>query len=391
MQRATGRLIVALVAFIAVFALGSSRALGLSEAEIRKALEQNKQKQAELKNQSKRVTEALQANRAEQKRLGQEIRYLDLKMNEAETRLRKLHGEIARTEADVAKTEAALRDAEARIAARQAILKKRVRALYERGPVSYWEVLFGARSMGDFLSRLVLMGKVVAHDEALLEANRRDRALIAEKKAELDRLLADLRQKYAQVQAEKARLASLQKERTVQIAQLQAQAVDYEKELEKYDQQLSALVKEYNRLNQALTKVYWSGGQLAWPVPGYFAISSPFGYRIHPITRQRSFHSGIDIPAPEGTPIAAAEAGKVILAEYYGGYGNTIIIDHGGGMSTLYGHIRPGGIKVSVGQVVSRGQTIAEVGTTGLSTGPHLHFSVLKNGDYVNPMNYLGR
>lgn len=384
-------LVIMVVAMIFLAGALPAQSAGQNEADLRRAIEQNKREQENLKAQTRKLTQELNQNKAAQQKIGQEIQYLDLKMNEAETKLRKLNADIAETERKVSAAETELRAAEARVRERDALLKTRVRALYENGSVSYLEVLFGAKSIGDFLSRLDLMGKIVENDGRLLAENIRDKELIAAKKAELDALLADLQKKYAAVQEEKRKLADMQKQRTVQIAQLKAQASDYEKALEEYDRKLSALVKEYNRLNQALTKVYWSGGKLAWPVPEHTNISSPYGYRIHPITHQKSFHSGIDIPAPQGTPIVAAEAGKVLLAEYYGGYGNTVIIDHGGGMSTLYGHIRPGGILVQVGQVVERGQKIAEVGTTGLSTGPHLHFSVLKNGDYVDPMNYLGK
>jgi Membrane proteins related to metalloendopeptidases len=127
----------------------------------------------------------------------------------------------------------------------------------------------------------------------------------------------------------------------------------------------------------------------AWPVPSAHGISSEFGYRTHPLTGKLSLHNGIDIPAPEGTPIVAAEDGKVIAASYMNDYGNTVIIDHGGGLWTLYGHIKEGGILVRVGQQVRRGQIIALVGSTGNATGPHLHFTVYKNQEAVNPMNYL--
>ena len=128
---------------------------------------------------------------------------------------------------------------------------------------------------------------------------------------------------------------------------------------------------------------------LAWPVPSAHGVSSGFGYRTHPITGKRRLHNGIDIPAPEGTPIVAAEDGEVIVAGSINGYGNTVILDHGGGLWTLYGHIKEGGILVRVGQQVRRGQTIALVGATGTATNPHLHFTVYKYQQAVNPWPYL--
>ncbi|MBE3595206.1 MAG: peptidoglycan DD-metalloendopeptidase family protein [Candidatus Carbobacillus altaicus] len=379
-----------------LFLWGGSYPLAASsntnEAKLRAELERIKQEQARAKVMTQQLTQKLSQNKSTQKKLNQEIQYLDMKMNETEQSMKRLQSDIDETEKKAQQAAADLDAAEARVEERNRLLRERVKALYVHGKTSYLEVVLTSKDFTDFLSRLDMMGKIVAHDQDLLEKNKQDQALIAAKKQEIDQYLADLKQKYAELERKKQEFASMHKERRVQIASLQSQAVDYEKEIEKYDEQLSQLVKEYNRINQELAKVYWTGGVLAWPLPTqYTTISSPFGPRVHPITKKQSFHSGIDLPAPDGTTIYAAESGKVILAEYYGGYGNTVIIDHGAGMSTLYGHIRPGGIKVKAGQVVERGQKIAEVGTTGLSTGNHLHFSVLKNGDYVNPMNYLGK
>ena len=160
-----------------------------------------------------------------------------------------------------------------------------------------------------------------------------------------------------------------------------------EKELEKEDQELTEIIK---RASSTGTK--YTGGVMTWPTPGYYGISSPFGYRIHPILKYRKFHGGVDINAPMSANIVAASSGTVIWSGWRsGGSGNTVIIDHGGGVTTLYLHIKNGGLLVKEGQKVKAGQTIAKVGSTGLSTGPHLHFEVRINGERQDPMKYISK
>ena len=160
-----------------------------------------------------------------------------------------------------------------------------------------------------------------------------------------------------------------------------------ERELEKEAQELTEIIK---RASSTGTK--YTGGVMTWPTPGYYGISSPFGYRIHPILKYRSFHGGVDINAPMNANIVAAAAGTVIWSGWRsGGSGNTIIIDHGGGVTTLYLHIKEGGLLVKEGQKVKAGQTIAKVGSTGLSTGPHLHFEVRINGERQDPLKYISK
>ncbi|NMA65111.1 MAG: peptidoglycan DD-metalloendopeptidase family protein [Clostridiaceae bacterium] len=160
-----------------------------------------------------------------------------------------------------------------------------------------------------------------------------------------------------------------------------------EKELEKEAQELTEIIK---RASSTGTK--YTGGVMTWPTPGYYGISSPFGYRIHPILKYRKFHGGVDINAPMSANIVAASSGTVIWSGWRsGGSGNTVIIDHGGGVTTLYLHIKNGGLLVKEGQKVKAGQTIAKVGSTGLSTGPHLHFEVRINGERQDPMKYISK
>lgn len=161
-------------------------------------------------------------------------------------------------------------------------------------------------------------------------------------------------------------------------------------QLEKDENQLEKEAKELDNLVRNLTSTRKYSGSMQWPTPGYYKISSPFGYRMHPILKYRKFHGGIDINAPMNAYIHAASDGTIISSGWRsGGSGNTIIIDHGSGLTTFYLHIKSGGLLVKAGQKVKAGDTIAKVGSTGLSTGPHLHFEVRKNGERQNPLNYV--
>ncbi|MFD1130571.1 murein hydrolase activator EnvC family protein [Paenibacillus provencensis] len=339
---------------------------------------------------------------------------------------------IETTEGNLRRTKKELQAAEERIVAREDLLESRVRLMYTDGTVSYLDVLLSSTSLTDFLQRMDSLKMIVDQDQNLLVEHKKDKQLVVEKKQELDNQYAEHKQLYAEKKAHKAELASKEQEK-------QALIVGYEKEIEtqselsdKQDRMLveiaskrSALVQEKNELKEeqaaraakakaaaeeaarkkAQQKVSISNsgssssssssnsnggsGVLGMPIQGA-TISSNFGPRVHPITGEvGKMHNGTDFAAPQGTSIYAAEDGVVIMAEWYGGYGNTVIVDHGDGLWTLYPHIRENGIQVKEGESVSRGQKIAEVGSTGNSTGPHLHFEVRVNGTPQNPLSYL--
>ncbi len=319
-----------------------------------------------------------------------EINSLDQQIEETEGLIVEKEEEISITEGLAEEASQLLDEAIARVAERDELLKVRVRALYETGEVSYIEALLDSESIGDFLSRMDMMEKVVNSDKQILADNIADKEEIESRKLQLDAFLEQLRGDYAVLFAMKEDLQRKYKEKTVFIASLEVEEEEWIKEEERLDAELAQLAKEKAKVNLEIKKTEYSGGAFTWPVPDSYKITSNYGYRTHPVTgKKQSFHSGTDIGAPQGTTIVAGAAGEVILAKKdYGTYGNTIMIDHGG-IVTLYAHIRHGGILVKEGDQVKRGQKIAEVGSTGRSTGPHLHFSVLKNGEYLDPMKYL--
>ena len=239
------------------------------------------------------------------------------------------------------------------------------------GQLSYLEVITGAKSFSDFANRLELLKRIIHSDFNLIIEIQKQKAVIEAKKAELEE--------------QKARLDALAAE--AQKAQDEA-AAQMEADLIAESNNVREMIQNRIRQQQSGgidTPVVHGTGVFIWPCNG--PITSPFGYRTHPIFGTTIYHAGIDIGVDYGTPIHAADGGTVIAAEWYGGYGNAVIIDHGNGLQSLYGH--NSSLTVSVGETVSQGQVIAYAGSTGYSTGPHCHFEVRQNGEAVDPMGYL--
>ncbi|MCC5912373.1 MAG: peptidoglycan DD-metalloendopeptidase family protein [Clostridiaceae bacterium] len=275
-------------------------------------------------------------------------------------------------------------EAEENIDSKQDLLGLRLNTMYKNGTIGYLEVLLSSSDFTELLTNLDMVKKIVDHDVELLKYLEEQKILIEEKKMQLEnqqRQLINLKNNSEQKQ-EKLVVSRGQQRRLQQ--ELQNDKVELAKQLDQLEREAKALEDQLRKLQ---SDGEYIGGEMDWPVPGRTRISSPYGNRIHPILRTQRFHSGIDIPAPTGTTIVAAAQGKVISAGNLGGYGRTIILDHGGGITTLYAHNNR--LVVSVGDEVSRGQKIAEAGSTGQSTGPHLHFEVRKNGKVEDPVPWV--
>ena len=193
------------------------------------------------------------------------------------------------------------------------------------------------------------------------------------------------------VEEEKGRLDKLNKENKAKVKKLIKLQGELSSQIKLTEKEISELESRGQEINNEIVSSSgggsYNGSKMAWPVIGYTTLSSKFGYRIHPISGEKKLHTGIDIPAPAGTPVVAANSGTVIISRYDNSYGNMVAIDHGGGIVSFYAHNTERLVKV--GDKVSKGQKISTVGTTGYSTGNHLHFEVKKNGTFVDPMNYL--
>ena len=303
-----------------------------------------------------------------------------------------------------------LDDIDQRIVERSELLDSRVQLMYMNGSVSYFEVLLEASSFSDFIGRLDSLEMLAQQDQHLLDEQERDKQLALDKQEEITAQLTQVQALYGNLSAAKQALMKEEQEKEVLIAAYDQQLDNLhgiseaqdkllvelaQKRAELYEQQQAEQEKERKRREQLRSAAstggagVYSGGKLAVPLHSYM-LSSEYGARIDPITGEAgAYHSGMDMAAPQGTPIYAAASGVVLVAEWWNGYGYTVIIDHGDGLWTLYGHIQKGGILVSKGDQVQAGEQIAEVGKTGRATGYHLHFEVRRNGEKVDPEPYL--
>lgn len=326
---------------------------------------------------------------------------LELEIEELENELEGKRNEIARVRIDLQDTLDA--KAEARSQA-----EERIRVMYEYGDVGFLEVLFESKDLLEMFNRMEYINRIVEADNAIFESLEDYEADVRSKKAELEVHEATLVEMSNAVEAEKLELQAMvdtknlevqtaedftesqkatQEELEMNIEQLKRMDEELERERRRIDAELSRILEEKAAELQRIAGLDYSGGALLWPVPGYYRISSHFGPRFHPVHKVWRNHDGTDIPAPGGTSIVAAETGEVIISKYSGGYGNYIAIAHGNGYITLYAHCSQR--LVSVGDAVARGQVIGKVGSTGWSTGNHLHFAVKLNDKWIEPMNFL--
>ena len=282
--------------------------------------------------------------------------------------------------------------------AQYAAMKERVKFNYEQGDAYYLMVLFSAESFSDMLNRADYLEALSKYDENKLNEFIAISNYVALCKEILESEKEFLHEAREAVENEREAINELIAEKAIQIESIKGDIASQEAAIREYEAEIAAqneiikaleqaVADERKRLAEENARKY-DGGKFAWPVPSSHKISEEYGNRIHPILNISQFHNGIDIGAPTGSNIVAAYQGKVVAAAYSGTMGNYIMLDHGDGVYTIYMHASK--LYVAEGAEVSWGQTIAAVGSTGRSTGPHLHFSVRVGGQYVSPWNYLG-
>ena len=318
--------------------------------------------------------------------LSEEKRAVDAAADEATKAYKDVKKELDATEARIDENEDKLKVLNKDFVVKRDQLAKRVRDIYINGQINYLDVLFGAKDFQDFFTRMDLLKRVIQQDYDLVQVVFAEKTAIETSQKELEK---DKTAKEKLVASAADRKKAAEKKQAAKQAIIDKMETDRATQERIINENLAAS-KEVEQMirnsrYQPASPALSGGGALNWPLGG--PITSPFGWRVHPITGASRFHSGIDIGGDYGDTIHAAGAGIVSYAGWISGYGYAVIIDHGGGISTLYGHNQA--LLVSEGQSVSQGQAIAECGSTGNSTGPHCHFEVRVDGEPVDPMGYL--
>lgn len=347
--------------------------------------------EAELSDVQSQMNEAQHRKELAEEQIGSVSELLRQIQSELDVALNELHAievQQSHVNAQIQQTEVELAAAQKRLDERERILNKRLRDVYMHGKLNYLEVILGAKNFTDFANRLEFLKRIISADLNLITEIRAERELILQKKQQLEVQRQQLAKLQAEAEAKKTVVENKKQDQLIVLARLQDEKALAEAsyaELQATSQDIEARIRARQQQGASAGQVVHGSGVFVWPTSG--PITSPFGYRIHPIFGTQIYHSGIDIGVDTGTPIVAADSGVVIEADWLGGYGYAVVIDHGNGLSTLYGHNSE--LAVSPGQSVQQGQVIAYAGSTGYSTGPHCHFEVRVDGSPVDPMGYL--
>ncbi len=353
-----------------VAAGGSIADLQRKQREINNRIKEYRKQANDLKNEKNNIQAEINQLDIEIDALNLEIEGYDLQRQELEMQIAGKEQEIVQLNKDIDVNNKALED--------------RLRIMYKNGTAGYLEVILKAENLMDALTRIDMVQLIVQNDVDLLKSIEQQKKKVEEIQVGLEQQKSEVINVQNKTLEKKGQVAEAWKTKEIHISAIERDIKKIQ-EMEEKDAALSAQIEK--DILAAQRAVEYAGGEMLWPVPGYYTITSPFGKRSDPITGVWSFHRGVDIKAPYGSKVVAANDGVVLFTGSHYSYGNYVIIDHGGGISTLYAHNTS--IVVRAGDSVKRGEKIANSGSTGYSTGPHLHFEVRINGVVTNPMKYL--
>lgn len=351
---------------------------------------QNRKAEAE-----KKMNAAKDAKEQEQER----INYMEAELEIIENELDTINANLKTANDNLTRTTKELEQQEKDLEAYNVAYGKRLKVLYEEGSVGYLEVILNSKSFSDFLERCEIVKSLAEYDNQILDQMEQKKNEIAatktkmeSEKAEIEAQKTEQQTKMEQQNAIKKQHEALRNNYAAEESEAKAQVEKEEKAIAEAQAEIQRKMQEaakasQNSGNKGGGSTTYSSGTLRAPINGSLVVTSPYGMRLHPTTGQYKLHTGVDLAASRGNPVFAAADGTVITSGYNAAYGNYVVINHGGGMATLYAHHTAN--LVSVGASVKKGQQIATIGSTGYSTGPHCHFEVIINGQTQNPMNYI--
>ena len=371
-----------LIIFIIVLSL--LRLCGIVVAE---NLEDLQNKKSDLQNQINESNEQIQEIKIELTENLEQLNNISEKIYNYESEISSLETELNTIETEIQKTSDKLNIVETSYNLQKEAFQTRMVAIYEAGDVVYLDVLLNSNSFSDFISNYYLIGEIAKYDNNLLENIEEQKKQIESAKSLLEEKKKNLNVLKKNKEKTAIALENSKVIRNSYISRLSEQEKETQSQIDEYQTELNNLESQIVALTTGNIGSDYIGGEFAWPAPGYTTITSRYGMRIHPILKTARVHTGTDIAMPTGAYIIAANDGIVIKSMYTTGYGNMVMIDHGGGVSTLYGHGSE--IIAQTGQEVKKGDIIMKAGSTGWSTGPHLHFEVRINGTAVDSLPYI--
>ena len=343
---------------------------------------------ADLQRQAEEQQAKTNEASAKVENVSERLRQIQEELRVATAEYKDVKGQLDSVEDKISDNTELLQKTEADLKVKNKKLQQRVRDIYINGQISYVDVLFGAKDFADLMTRMDVLKRIIKHDYDLIMKVKEEKTTVENTRAQLEKDKAEAEVLVADAQAKKAKVEDKESEQQVLLDQA---IYDRDTSERMYEEIMAASQEVANMIRRSqMSSAGYSGapagaGGMIWPISG--PITSEFGWRTHPIFGTARFHSGLDIGGDYGMPIYAAAGGTVIYAGWISGYGNAVIIDHGGGVTTLYGH--NDSLSVSEGENVAQGQVIAMCGSTGNSTGPHCHFEVRENGEPVSPYGYL--
>ena len=341
----------------------------------------------ELQNQIDEASGELEDVQNELSENLQQVQKLDERIATSQQELDELNNKISELQKTTEEVESNLNEVQEKYDRQKELLDNSLIAIYESSDTKYLDVILSSKSISEFLSNYFLVTELASYEMDLLNEMEAKKEEIETSKKKLE----ENQKQLAEIKTNQTKTAKvLENTKTVRenfIAKLSDEEKEIQTKIDEYNTRFNEINAEILALAMEGIDTKYIGGELAWPVPGYTRISSKYGMRTHPITGVYKLHTGVDISAPMGANFIAANDGIVTKAGYNSAYGNMVIIDHGGGVSTLYAHGSE--ILVQVGQVVKRGEAVLKVGSTGYSTGPHAHFEVRLNGVVTDPMPYI--